>query len=85
MIIHLIFFVFDLRGWHKIKIWLSWLTEKDSEPYIDELSKVIGRLSAGKAPSMDGIPPDLLKHYKIALLLPLHKVLARRCRTTGHA
>ena len=30
---------------------------------------------SGKAPGNDGIPPDLIKHCKTTLLLPLHEVL----------
>ena len=54
---------------------LPTMEELDAEPSIDELNKAIDSLSAGKAPGMDGIPPDLLKHCKAALLVPLHEVL----------
>ena len=45
------------------------------EPTIEELSKAIGS---------DGIHPDLNKHYKTALLLPLHEVL-HQCWLEGAA
>ena len=53
------------------------MEELDSEPTTEELSKAIDNLSAGKAPGIDGIPPDLLKHCKTALLAPLHEVLCK--------
>ena len=56
---------------------LPTMEELDCNPTIDELSKAIDSLSAGKAPGMDGIPPDLLKHCKTALLAPLHEVLCK--------
>ena len=56
---------------------LPTMEELDRNPTIDELSKAIDSLSAGKAPGMDGIPPDLLKHCKTALLAPLHEVLCK--------
>ena len=46
-------------------------------------------LASGKAPDNDGNPPDLIKHCKTTLLLPLHEVLCQcwqegaQC-TTGH-
>ena len=67
---------------------LPTMDELDSEPLVEELSKYIDSLASGKAPGNDGIPPDLIKHYKTTLLLPLHEsplpVLARRSCTTGH-
>ena len=42
-----------------------------------ELSKAIDNLASGKAPGSDGIPPDLIKHCKTTLLLPLHVVLCQ--------
>ena len=47
----------------------------DNEPTVEELSKAIDKLSAGKAPGPDGIPPDLIKEFKSSLLNPPHKVL----------
>ena len=49
----------------------------DAEPTMDELSKVIDSLAAGKAPGSDSIPPDLIKHCKTTLLHPLHEVLCQ--------
>ena len=62
---------------------LPTMDELDSEPSVEELSKVIDRLAADKAPYNDGIPPDLIKHCKTTLLLPLHKVLCQ-CWQEGH-
>ena len=56
---------------------LPTMEELDLEPTTEELSKAIDNLSAGKAPGIDGIPPDLLKHCKTALLAPLHEVLCK--------
>ena len=53
------------------------MDELDCEPTIGELSKTIDSLSAGKAQCVDGIPPNLLKHYKTALLALLHEVLCK--------
>ena len=54
---------------------LNDMGEFDNEPIIDELSKAINTLSSRKAPGSNGIPPDLIKHCKTALLAPLHEVL----------
>ena len=53
------------------------MEELDTEPTVEELSKAIDSLAAGKAPGSDGIPPDLVKHCKTTLLLPLHEVLCQ--------
>lgn len=53
------------------------MDELDAQPTLDELSKAIDSLAAGKALGSNGIPPDLLKHCKTALQLPLHKVLCQ--------
>ena len=53
------------------------MEELDAEPTMDELSKVIDSLAAGKAPGSDSIPPDLIKHCKTTLLHPLHEVLCQ--------
>ena len=44
--------------------------------------RAIDSLTSGKAPGNDGIPPDLIKHCKITLLLPLREVL-RQCWQEG--
>ena len=54
---------------------LPTMDELDSEPLVEELSKAIDSLASGNAPGIDGIPPDLIKHCKTTLLLPLHEVL----------
>ena len=53
------------------------MEELDAEPTMDELSKAIDSLAAGKAPGSDSIPPDLFKHCKTTLLHPLHEVLCQ--------
>ena len=54
---------------------LPTMEELDAHPTLEELSKAIDSLAAGKAPGSDGLPPDLIKHCKTALLIPLHKLL----------
>ena len=49
------------------------MEELNAEPTMDELSKVIDSLAAGKAPGSDSIPPDLIKHCKTTLLTPCMK------------
>lgn len=49
----------------------------DAVPTVDELNKAIDSLTSGKAPGNDGIPPDLIKCCKSALLQPLHEVLCQ--------
>ena len=56
---------------------LPTMDELDAEPTVVELSKAIDSLASGKAPGSDGIPPDLIKHCKTTLLLPLHVVLCQ--------
>ena len=56
---------------------LATMEELDTEPTVEELSKAIDSLAAGKAPGSDGIPPDLVKHCKTTLMLPLHEVLCQ--------
>ena len=54
---------------------LSVMTELDTEPTLDDLSKVINSLKNGKAPGKDAIPPEVIKHGKHALLHHLHVLL----------
>ena len=56
---------------------LPTMEELDTEPTVEELSKATDSLATGKAPGRDGIPPDLVKHCKTTLLLPLHEVLCQ--------
>ena len=56
---------------------LPTMDELDAEPSVEDLSKAIDNLASGKAPCNDGIPPDLIKHCKTTLLLPLHEVLCQ--------
>ena len=51
------------------------MEDLDDEPTVEELSKAIDKLSAGKTPGSDGIPPDLIKECKSSLLTPLQSVL----------
>ena len=51
------------------------LEELDSEHTLEELSKAIDALVSGKAFGEDGIPPEVIKCGKPALLEPLHKLL----------
>ncbi|ROT60751.1 hypothetical protein C7M84_021675 [Penaeus vannamei] len=51
------------------------LEELDSEPTIEELSKALDSLSAGKAPGNDGIPAEVLKCCKETLINELHEIL----------
>jgi hypothetical protein len=51
------------------------MVELDAQPTMEELSKAIDRLSCGKAPGSDGIPSEVLKSGKPALLQPLHDLL----------
>ena len=53
------------------------MEEFDAQPTVEELSKAIDSLAAGKAPGSDGLPPDLIKHCKTALLIPLHELLVK--------
>ena len=48
------------------------LEELDAETTMEELSKAIDALASGKAPGEYGIPPEIIKCGKSALLQPLH-------------
>ena len=56
---------------------LPTMGELDSDPSLEELSKAIDSLASGKAPCNCGIPPNLTKHCKTTLLLPVHEVLCQ--------
>ncbi|CAE1266123.1 unnamed protein product [Acanthosepion pharaonis] len=51
------------------------IEDLDTKPTTEKLSKAIDSLASGKVPGSDGIPPDLIGHCKIVLLLPLHEIL----------
>ena len=49
------------------------------QPVMEKLNTepTIDSLAFEKAPGSDGIPPELIKHCKTTLLLPLHEVLCQ--------
>ena len=51
------------------------LEELDEEPTVEELGKAIDALATGKAPGEDGIPPEVIKAGKEALIEDLHELL----------
>ena len=53
------------------------MEELDVQPTVEELSEAINSLAAGKAPGSVGLPPDLIKHCKTAILTPLHELLVK--------
>ena len=53
------------------------MKELDTEPTVEELSKAIYSSASGKTSGSDGIPPDLIKHWKTTLLQPLHEILCQ--------
>ncbi|XP_018015422.1 uncharacterized protein LOC108672290 [Hyalella azteca] len=53
----------------------SSLDALDAEPSVEELNKAIDILPCGKAAGEDGIPPEVIKSGKRALLGPLHELL----------
>ncbi len=46
-------------------------------PTLEELSKAIDNLACGKAPGLDSIPAEVLKHGKPSILQPLHELLCQ--------
>ena len=54
---------------------LPTLVELDEEPSTQELSRAIDSLSSGKAPGEDGIPPEVIKSGKDALIPDLNDLL----------
>ena len=56
---------------------LPTMEELDTEPTLEELSKVIDSLASGKAPGSDGISSDLIKHCKTTLLHSRHVLLCQ--------
>ena len=59
------------------------MEELDTPPTMEKLKKAIDCLACGKAPGRDGIPPQVLKSRKPALLQPLHELLCL-CWEQGH-
>ena len=56
------------------------MEELDNPPDVEELSKAIDSLTCGKAPSKDGIPPEIIKAGKTTVLLRhLHELLCQCC------
>jgi len=53
------------------------MEDLDVPPTADELSKAIDSLALGKAPGKDGIPAEIIKHGKPALINHLHKLLCQ--------
>ena len=53
------------------------MEELDAVPTVEEMRKAIDRLPTGKAPGMDGIPPEIIKCGKGALLDQLYKLLCQ--------
>lgn len=51
--------------------------ELDADLTLEELSKAIDSLAAGKAPCSNGISTDLIKHCNTIPLLLLHEVLCQ--------
>ncbi|KAK7102272.1 hypothetical protein V1264_020516 [Littorina saxatilis] len=51
------------------------MTELDLTPSLEELSKAIDSLPTGKAPGLDGIPPEIVKCAKSQALGHLHELL----------
>ena len=51
------------------------LEELDDEPTVEELGKAIDALATRKAPGEDGIPPEVIKAGKEALIEDLHELL----------
>ena len=51
------------------------MTELDADPTLEDVSKAIDALSCGKAPGNDGISPEIIKHGKDKLLVPLYQLL----------
>ena len=49
----------------------------DSEPTLEDINQALDQLSSGKAPGNDGIPVEVIKCAKGALLKELHKKLCQ--------
>lgn len=53
------------------------MEELNALPTVEELSKAIDSLPTGKAPGLDGIPPEAVRCAKSVLLNHLHKLLCQ--------
>ena len=53
------------------------MEELDAVPTVEELSTAIDRSPIGKAPGMDGIPPEIIKCGKSALLDQLYELFCQ--------
>ena len=53
------------------------MEELDAVPTVEELSKAIDTIPTGKAPGMDGIPPEIITCGKGALLDQLYELLCQ--------
>ncbi|CAG5121029.1 unnamed protein product, partial [Candidula unifasciata] len=56
---------------------LPTMGELDTEPSVTEIGEAKAGLPSGKAPGEDGIPPEILKCSKYAILPELHKNLCQ--------
>lgn len=54
---------------------LSVMEDLEIEPTREELSKAIDSVASAKFSGVAGIRPDLIRHCKTNILLPLHEVL----------
>ena len=59
------------------------MDDLDSEPTIKEFNEAISKMTSGKTPDSDGIPPKLLSKFNTCLLTRhFIQILKRRCGAT---